>query len=377
MDEIRGKIKDISSVGLADIFSKGIAAIFWFYIASLLEPSAYGEITYVFSIAGITSALALLGSSNTITIYVAKKVPIESTLYFITLFAGLISSVALFFIFFDFGVSLLTVGILIFSLITAEILGNQLYKSYARVVILQKILMVIIAILFFYIFGEDGIVSGIALSYIPFLFFIVKTFSRTKINFDLLKDKSHFLINNYAQTLLGAFASSLDKIIIAPIFGFAILGNYSLGLQFLVVLALLPEVIRKYLMVQESKGYLNKKLKFLVIISSVILAILGIFLGPPVMSYLFPKFIESQDVIRIVSISVIPTTIMMIYHTKFLGLEQGKYVLITSLSRTISHIILILILGSLYGVNGIAAALVIASTISAIYAYFANQKLVK
>jgi len=58
-------------------------------------------------------------------------------------------------------------------------------------------------------------------------------------------------------------------------------------------------------------------------------------------------------------------------------MEQGKHVLITSLSRTISHLILIIVLGSMYGVNGIAASLVIASTISAIYAYYANQKLVK
>lgn len=377
MGEIIGKIKDISSVGIADVLAKGIAALFWFYIASLIEPTTYGEIAYVFSIAGITSAFALLGSSNTITIYVAKKIPIESTLYFITLIAGIVSSIILFLIFFELGLSFLTIGILIFSLITAEILGNQLYKTYAKVIVLQKILMVIISISFYYIFGEEGIVLGIALSYIPFIFYIAKTFSKVKITFSLLKDKSHFLISNYAQTLSGAFGSSLDKIIIAPLFGFALLGNYSLGLQFLTLLTLLPEVARKYLMAQESKGILNKKLKLLVILSSIILAILGIFVGPPVMSYFFPKFIEAQDVIRIVSISVIPTTIMMIYHTKFLGMEQGKHVLIISLSRTISQIVFIIILGSIYGVIGIAFAFVIGSTISAIYAIFANQKLLK
>lgn len=377
MGEIIGKIKDISSVGIADVLAKGIAAIFWFYIASLIEPTTYGEIAYVFSIAGITSAFALLGSSNTITIYVAKKIPIESTLYFITLIAGVISSIILFLIFFDIGLSFLSIGILIFSLITAEILGNQLYKTYAKVIVLQKILMVIISISFYYIFGEEGIVLGIALSYIPFVFYIAKTFSKVKITFSLLKDKSHFLISNYAQTLSGAFGSSLDKIIIGPLFGFALLGNYSLGLQFLALLLLLPEVIRKYLMVQESKGHLNKKLKIIIVFTSIIIAILGIFAGPPVMSYFFPKFIEAQDVIKIVSISIIPTTIMMIYHAKFLGMEQGKYVLFTSLTRTISQLVFIILLGSMYGVNGIAFSLVIASTISAIYAIFANRKLSK
>ncbi len=376
MEGITDKIKNISSIGLADVLSKAIAAIFWFYIASLLEPSSYGEITYVFSIAGITSALALLGSSNTVTVYVAKKIPIESTLYFITLLTGIISSIVLFLIFFNLGLSFLNIAILIFSLVIAEFLGNQLYKTYSKVVIIQKIIMVITAISFYYVFGEDGIVPGIALSYFPFVFYLLKTFSKVKMNFSLLKKNSNFLISNYAQTLSGAFGSSLDKIIIAPLFGFTLLGNYSLGLQFLVVLTILPEVARKYLIAQESKRVVNKKLKVLLIFSSIILAILGVFAGPSVISYFFPKFIEAQDVIRIVSLSVIPTTIMMIYHTKFLGLEQGKYVLIISLFRTISQLVLIIVLGTMYGVNGIAASLVIASTISAIYAYFANRKLV-
>ena len=377
MDGITSKITDISYIGFADVLSKSIASIFWFYIASILSPSYYGEISYVFSIAGISSALSLLGSSNTVSIYVAKKIPIESTLYFLTLVAGIISSIVLFLIFFDIGLSLLNITLLIFSLVIAEFLGNQLYKTYAKIIIIQKILLVIFAIAFYNIFGEEFIVPGIALSYLPFIFYILKTFSKVTINFSLLKKKSNFLVSNYALTLSSAFGGSLDKIIIAPLFGFAILGNYSLGLQFLVLVTLLPEVIRKYLIVQESQGYLNKKLKLLVVLSSIILAILGIFLGPSVMSYFFPKFIEAQDFIRIVSISVIPTTIMMIYHTKFLGMEQGKHVLITSLSRTISQIIFIIVLGSMYGVNGLAFALVFASTISAIYAIFVNKVFLK
>ena len=367
------KVKDISLIGLTDILSKAIASVFWFYIASLMEPSSYGEITYVFSIAGITSAFALFGSSNTVSIYVAKKIPIESTLYFITLLAGIISSIVLFLIFFDVGLSFLNIAILIFSLIIAELLGNQLYKTYGKVVIIQKILMVIISISFYHIFGENYLVLGIAFYYFPFLFYIFKTFSKVKINFSLLKKKSNFLVSNYAQTLSGAFGSSLDKIIIVPLFGFTILGNYSLGLQFLVLLTILPDMARKYLIAQESKGVINRKLKFMLIASSVFLAILGIFAGPPVMSYFFPKFIEAQDVIQIVSISVIPTTIAMIYYTKFLGMEQGRHTLILGLCRVSSQILFIIVLGNIYGINGIAFALVIASTISAIYAVYANQ----
>ena len=373
MTGLTSKIKDISSIGIADILSKAIASIFWFYIASLLDPSYYGEISYVFSIAGVSSALALLGSSNTVSIYVAKKIPLASTLYFLCLIAGIASSIVLFFIFFDIGLSFLNIAILIFSLVIAEFLGNQLYKTYAKVIIIQKFLMVIFAISFYHIFGEEFIVPGIAISYFPFIFYILKTFSKVKINFSLLKKKSNFIISNYAQTLSGAFGGSLDKIIIAPLFGFTILGNYSLGLQFLVILTILPEVARKYLIAQESNGVVNRKLKFIIILSSFLFAVLGIFAGPPVMSYFFPKFIEAQDIIQILSISVIPSTVTMIYYTKFLGMENSKHVLIISISRTISQLFFIILLGTLYGVHGIAFSLVIASTISAIYAVYANQ----
>ena len=100
-DEEFSKIKDISTLGVANVIPTVIGGLFWFYIASLLDPSSYGEISYVFSIAGISSALALLGSSNTVTIYVAKKIPLESTLYFFCLIAGITSSIVLFFIFFE------------------------------------------------------------------------------------------------------------------------------------------------------------------------------------------------------------------------------------------------------------------------------------
>ena len=46
-------IRDISAVGGADIFGTAMSAIFWFYLASQIEPSSYGEIGWFLGIAGI------------------------------------------------------------------------------------------------------------------------------------------------------------------------------------------------------------------------------------------------------------------------------------------------------------------------------------
>ena len=78
MDIRKKKIIDISSIGIADLLSAGIAGIFLFYIASILGPENYGEITYLLTIATLASGISLLGSKYTLMVYSAKK--IEQTL---------------------------------------------------------------------------------------------------------------------------------------------------------------------------------------------------------------------------------------------------------------------------------------------------------
>ncbi len=286
---------------------------------------------------------------------------------------GLISSIIVFFIFFDIGVSFLIFGYIIFGLIIAEILGRKLYKEYAKYVLTQRILMAILAIGFYHIIGEVGIIIGISSSFVPYTYGIVKGFRKNKINFTLVRERIGFIRNSYLQTLSGVLSGSLDKLIIGPLFGFALLGNYSLGLQFLTLLTLIPIAVGSYLISHDSTGNENKKLKKMLILFSVGLAILGFTIGPLVVTSVFPKFTESEEVIRIVSISVIPSTITMTYQTKFLGREKSRLVLISSSIWTGTQIISILVLGNYFGVNGIAFSLVIGTTSAAVYSFFANK----
>ena len=43
-------IKDISAVGSADVLGTVMSAAFWFYLASQIEPSSYGEIGWFLGI---------------------------------------------------------------------------------------------------------------------------------------------------------------------------------------------------------------------------------------------------------------------------------------------------------------------------------------
>ena len=373
MGEFRNKVTNLASIGIADISAKGISAIFWLYVAAILGPSGYGEIAYLLSIAMIASTVALLGAGNTLIVYTAKNVKIQSALYVLTLISGSITSIVVFFIFYDVGTSFLILGYVIFGLVSSELLGYKLYKNYSKLIITQRALMVVLSIGLFYIFGQEAILIGIALSFSPYLISIIRGFKKIKINFSLVKERFNFLINSYLHTMVATLNGSVDKIIIAPFFGFALLGNYSLGLQFLSLLQIIPMVVTKYIIPQDSSGIENRKLKRITILTSVGLAILGLTIGPFAISFIFPEFGEAKDVIRIVSLSVVPSTVVLMYQSKFLGQEKNRNVLISSSIWVGTQITAIIILGSIYGINGVASAMVLGATASMIYVLIADQ----
>jgi O-antigen/teichoic acid export membrane protein len=183
-----------------------------------------------------------------------------------------------------------------------------------------------------------------------------------RINFSLIKPRIGFIGNNYFMSILAVTSGQVDKIVVAPLLGFAILGNYSLAVQVVSVMLILPNVFQKYLLPQESTGVKNRKPKILVIIFSVLITILGIFVAPILINEFFPKFTEAVDAIKIMSIVVIPTTISLIIESEFLGKEKSRIVLVGTAILVTSLIIGMIILGSLMGIEGVAYSLVIAQT---------------
>ena len=88
--------KDLASIGIANIIGSGIAALFWFYIASIINPEEYGEIHYYLGITGIAQLFSLVATSNVFTVYTAKNIKIQSTLILICLGTSLVSAIILY-----------------------------------------------------------------------------------------------------------------------------------------------------------------------------------------------------------------------------------------------------------------------------------------
>ena len=357
-------IRNISAIGGADIFGTVMSAVFWFYLASQIEPSSYGEIHWFLGIASIFSGIALFGTANTLTVYTAKKTQIQSTLNFISLFASVILSfivIVLFPSFFTIDVGIILIAYVINVLAIGDLLGRKQYNNYSKYTIVQKSLTLGLGISFFYFFGYESIIFALALSYIFYIKRIFSIFKEMKINFSLIKPRTGFIVNNYFMSILAIASGQVDKIIVAPILGFSILGNYNLAYQALAVMLILPTVFYKYLLPQDSSGVSSKKPKIIVIVFSIFITILGIFVAPVLINEFFPKFSEAVDAIRIMSIVVIPTTISLILESEFLGNEKSRIILIGTILVLSSLIIGIIVLGSLMGIEGIAYSLVLAN----------------
>ena len=346
--------KDLASIGFANIVGSGISAIFWLYLASVIEPTEYGEIHYFIAIAAFAQIISLVGSSNVLTVYTAKKIKIQATLFFVSLLVGVVSTIVIIVIFFRFDAGLLVLGYVIFEMVNAVLLGRKAYTEYSKYFLTQKILMLVFGIGFYYLIGFDGILYGLVLSFVPYTVLIFREFKESKIDFSLLKSRKGFIINNYAMDISGRMGSSIDKLVVAPLLGFALLGNYSLALQFFIILYVIPTVIYKYLLPQDASGNLNNKLKQTAVLLSVAIAVFGVILFPHVIPNFFPKFIEAVEAIQIMSIAVIPGMFSLLYTSKLLGLEKSKFVLISKIIATSSLIIGFIILGPIFGIIGLA-----------------------
>ena len=373
------KIKELVTVGSGDLIGTSLSAIFWFFLASQIEPNAYGQLQWFIAIAGILSSVALIGNVSTITVYVSKNIPIQSALNFISLLASAILALIVIILFPSFNIidsGILLVAYVINSLAVGDLLGRKQFREYSKYTIVQKGLTLGLGFLFYYLFGYEAILFALVLTYVLHYKRIISIFQQVRINFELLREKKGFIVNNYLSSslLFGAIGTGhIDKIIIVPLLGFTLLGNYSLGLQMIGVMMMFTNVFYKYVLTQDASNIDVKNLKILAVIISILLAFLGMFLGPIFIDLYFPKYVDTKIAIQIMSISVIPATIGQIYQSQLLGAERSKVVLVGTIFSITGLIVSMIVLGLSLGMIGLAYSLVISSIIKAGFFVFVSR----
>ena len=360
-------IKEILSLSVGDYGGAIIASAFWFLLAFLISPEEYGEIHYFMGIAGLAFSISLLTTQETIVVYTAKDVRLAPTLFLISLIAGGIAAVVVAALFSRVDSSFLLLGFIVNDLAIGYIVGKKLFTKYPKYFLLQKSLTFVLGISFFYLFGVEGIIFAIALSYGHFLFIIAKVFRKSSIDFSLLKKHRGFIGNNYFMNISGAVRSHIDKIIIVPLIGFEILGNYALALQIYAVLMIFSNIIYRYALPHDASGTSTRKIKLIGLSYAVGVSILGFTILPLVVPLVFEKFSDVGPAIQIISLAVIPTTISLFYTSQILGREKSSVILASRIFGGVSIITTLVILAPLYGIIGAASAFVISALITCVF----------
>lgn len=358
---------------ISEIIAVLINTIFWVILAWQVEPGEYGEIQFLVGIASIASTIGLVGAGPTMAVSLAKKVPIQSNLILLSITMGGILFPITYFIFNRYDIGTLLYGMIFFQLSVGILQGKQEYSRYFNYVIAQKIIFVVAAEVFLFLFGIEFIIFAFSISYIIFINILLKEFRVTNLDMNLVKEKSFFVLNNYIITLFSIARDNIDKLIIVPVLGYVILGNYSLALQAILLLSSVITIINKYaLPILSTKSDAGQFLRVSFFISLPLLAI-GYFVMPIVIELLFHKYEHTIETIKILSFSIPAYSLVTAYNTRLFAIEKSKFVLIGLIVFVSILTPLMLYFGSSYGINGVSYSYVISIYVHSAVLYMFNR----
>jgi len=357
----------IFTIGIGNLIGSVITYFFWIYLAGLLGTENYGQISYYLAIMGLTSVAASFGGQFTMQVYVSKGLKIEGILYLISIVTNLIGSIILFFMFKDVGLSLLVVSTSIFNLYMVELIGKRLFSKHSVIFIIQKLLFVILSLLFFFVLGLEGILIGFALSNFIFMKHVINILRKEKLNFHILTEKKKIIFSNYLSNLASATRNNIDQLLTVPLFGLSFLGNYFLGLQINGLMVFLPSIVVKYTISEDSRRNSTRKLKGLTILLTILITISGAILLPELLPIFVPEFTTTVLLIPILCFAAIPRTITLMIMSSFLAEEKNFHIVVGHVISIGIMVVGILISFQMNSEIGIAYSYVLGHSGSAVY----------
>jgi len=357
-------LKDFTYVTLGGTIPAGLQAGFYIIFATILEPEIYGKMAYFIALAGTFSVIGRFGFPHSIVVFQAKgNLNASNQAKILALIT--ISAASIILIYLNVYAALLCFGLSLYSLNQSNFLGSKKYKEFFQIGLLKGILIISLPILLYFVWEIPGILIGIAISnFIPSTNFL-KKLNRQVQSFDFIKKKFKILSQNFFVDSSISLTRWVDKLLIVPFFGFTFVGIYHFNLQILFALVLIPTSLHSYLLAEESHGRTQKKVILIATIGSIFLVILTIFLGPYVISSLFPKYSEGIESLQILIISLVPLTITAMLTAQL----QAKYstkVGFPSLARLGSLLVLLFVLGQWFGLIGFALAVLFSTIIELI-----------
>jgi len=370
----KNKLKVLLSLGSINISSSIIFGIFWLYLASIMTKEEYGELGFFISIANVGATISLFGVRTMVVVYGSKNENVFPVSFIFVLISANITALITFVLTQNVFLSILIVGMVIFQIILSGLNSKQRYADFSKHKIIRAIITVGVALVLFQFFGIYGILLGYFLSTLFILKDLNSLIKNKRIEFSILKTKIPFILHLFAKRLTTVFVRWGDKILIGSLLGFAALANYFIAVQYLLLLTAIPLSLSIYLIPQESQGQKNKKIKIFSIIISCIVAIISIIVIPYGIDTFLPKYEESIILMQILSLAIVPLTISSIQSSEFIGKENSRVVLISSVMQSGVYIGTIILLSQAFGIVGLPIGFVLAIIVKVIFNYLVKKK---
>lgn len=364
-------LRNFSYVGFGRLISNGLQAVFFIIFAYLLDPMKYGELSYLISIAGTASIISRFGFPYLALIYQAKddKNSSNSVNVLAVISTGI---AAIILISVDVYVALLCFALSLFIMNQHNLIGMKRYKHYLIVSILRGVLFISLPLMFYFIFEIPGILIGIIISYFIGSFEFLRIISKLR-NFPKFKPSFKLLTNNFSVDASNNLPRWIDKLVIVPLFGLSIVGIYQFNLQIMFLFAILPTALHSFLLSEEASGIKHKKIIFIVLVLAMIIVLTVIIISPLVIEFMFPNYVEGINSLQIMIISIIPLTFASIFNAK-LQAKESTLIGYSALVRIAALLGLTAILGSFYGLIGLAYSVLISTILYLISLYIIYKK---
>lgn len=334
-----------------------LAFVFYILFAKMLSVELYGELIYLFSIATVAIIFSRFGLGQTNIVQLAKgneKFTSQANVFHLILVASI--SIILFFM--NPMLSILTIGVAFFMMDLNILQGGKDYKKYLIISISCRVFQIILSLILYYIIDFYGIILGTVIATLLHSPHFIKSLLKWDFKFDEIR--KHFVSNlhNFGVECSQILPNWTDKLLLVPLVGFSITGIYQFGFQIFLVMGILPMILYTFLLPEESSKENTRKVILMGIIFSIILATVTFFVAPLAIKLVFPEFEQSIIIIKILSIGIIPLTVITILNAK-LQSKESKMVGIGALVRISSHLLLIPIFWNIWEYEGLAFSVII------------------
>jgi len=358
-------IQNLSILGSGQLVVILLHVVFYFGFAYLLGPEKYGNTIYLISIATIIPTFSRFGLSLSVITFVAKKeIELEKSANLLAFVVALITSLILVLI--DPFIALLAFSFSIFQMQIGNYLGQKKYKVVSMSQIGRSVIWIVTAISLYFVMEIPGILLGIAIGNIAFSYNYLKSLKLKEWSFNKLKSKFKIILQNFGVDVQQIIPNQIDKLVIVPLFGFQITGIFHFAIQALIAIELLTIVLHRFLLAEQSQEKISKRFFLFSSLISGFIILVGIFLSPYIIEFVFPQYIESIFAVQVIVFGTIPLIFISILNAK-LQVMESNLVGFGVLVRIGSNLALIPILGGILDVIGLALANLISLVLLTIF----------